>query len=359
MRRPTCPRHSSVAMRPFLLSITCSVLLFTAAIGNAQDQAKAGPSATQKDEARRRFFEAMRASDAGDFEKARLAYVQTYALIQTPEVLRNLAIAEVRTNHLAEGARHLSAYLHGEPAKTETADQHRFARELLTTTEKKIGRLDVEVDTPGADVNVDAEPIGQSPLSLGWYVEPGEHAVSAQLGTLKAGKHVDATAGETLRVALALQDASATDPARGGAQSKPAAPVAKDRPVPSGASMRAVERPNWPLFLTGGVALAGLSTGIVGALMASSNKSGLDGIAGSDTSCGTGTPHVTECSRVSQLVDQYDRNVKISRVGWAVLGASGVAGVMYLAWPVSTSRASGRAVSLALGAQQIEVTGQF
>ena len=78
-------------------------------------------------EARRRFDEGKKATAEGDFERARVAYMQTYVLNQASVVLRNLGTSEIRSGHLVLGARHLAAYLRGEPAPTETPEQHAAA----------------------------------------------------------------------------------------------------------------------------------------------------------------------------------------------------------------------------------------
>src|SRR5689334_6911414 len=61
--------------------------------------------------ARRRFQEGVAAVDAGNYEAARLAFQQAYAIKPHPSVLRNLGQAELRTGHYLEAARHLSTFL--------------------------------------------------------------------------------------------------------------------------------------------------------------------------------------------------------------------------------------------------------
>lgn len=179
-------------------------------LGQAAPDVAAAPDVFTA-EARRRFQEGMAASNAGDYERARAAYLQTYALNQSPEVLRNLGVAEVRSGHLVSGARRLSAYLRGAPAKNEQPDQREFARELLAQAEARVGRLKVDVDPAGAEVLLDGEVIGKAPLTEHIYVEPGSHEVTARKdGFVSSSSMVNAAVGQLVPIAMTLAASSAS-----------------------------------------------------------------------------------------------------------------------------------------------------
>src|SRR5882724_88200 len=61
--------------------------------------------------ARRRFQEGVAAVDAGNYEAARVAFQQAYALKPHPSVLRNLGEAELKPGRHLEAARHLSTFI--------------------------------------------------------------------------------------------------------------------------------------------------------------------------------------------------------------------------------------------------------
>ena len=59
----------------------------------------------------RLFQEGVTFYDAKDYEKARAAFLQAYALKKHPSVLLNLAQSELRSGHEADAAQHFDQYL--------------------------------------------------------------------------------------------------------------------------------------------------------------------------------------------------------------------------------------------------------
>lgn len=187
---------------PFCLSFLQTALAFA-----APPSPNEAPD-TMTAEARRRFDEGKKANTEGDFERARVAYMQTYLLNQSPVVLRNLGSSEIRSGHLVSGARHLSNYLHGEAAATENAEQRAAAVKLLTEAEGKIGRVQVDVDLPGVEVRIDGELIGRSPIPDPSYVEPGARLITARKDDREVSKELAVSPGEVAHVTLALKPLS-------------------------------------------------------------------------------------------------------------------------------------------------------
>ena len=139
----------------------------------------AEPAPEQIKVARKRFQEGVAAADARNYEAARVAFQQAYALKPHPSVLRNLGQAELETGHYLDAARHLSTFIRdttfGTPSERESA------KKSLAEAETKIGRLILEVDVPGAEIAVDGEMSGRSPLGADpIYVEPGQRVVRVQ-----------------------------------------------------------------------------------------------------------------------------------------------------------------------------------
>ena len=129
--------------------------------------------------ARKRFQEGVAAADARNYEAARVAFQQAYALKPHPSVLRNLGQAELKTGHYLDAARHLSTFI--RDTTFGTAVERESAKKSLVEAESKIGKLILEVDVPGAEVAVDGELAGRSPLGADpVYVEPGQRIVRVQ-----------------------------------------------------------------------------------------------------------------------------------------------------------------------------------
>src|SRR5438552_6734139 len=114
--------------------------------------ALADPPSEDVKMARKRFQEGVAAVDAGNYEAARVAFQQAYALKPHPSVLRNLGQAELKTGRYLEAARHLATFIRdtsfGTPAERD------IAKKALVQAEAKLSKLVVEVDVDGAEISV-------------------------------------------------------------------------------------------------------------------------------------------------------------------------------------------------------------
>ena len=141
--------------------------------------------------ARARFQEGVDAFDKGNFEAARAAFKQAYALKQHPAVLLNLAQSSLKSGHFLEAARFFQQYLN-DPQGDKKAD----ATKGLTDARSKLGRLDVNAP-PGSGITVDTDVVGKTPMNEAVDVEAGNHTVKAKLpdGT-SSEQHIVVTAGQ-------------------------------------------------------------------------------------------------------------------------------------------------------------------
>src|ERR1700722_4076000 len=101
--------------------------------------AQAADDATTK-MARQRFQEGVAFFDKGQFEMARAAFLQAYALRKHPTVLLNLAQSSLKSGHSLEAARYFQQFLK-ESGVTEA--QRADATHGLGEARMKLGRIDV------------------------------------------------------------------------------------------------------------------------------------------------------------------------------------------------------------------------
>ena len=152
--------------------------------------------------ARERFKEGVTFFDQKQYDKARVAFLQAYALKKHPAVLLNLAQSELRSNHEADAAKHFSAYLR---ESTTASDAERQAAEAgLTATKSSVALLDVNVDEGGAEIYVDGSLEGVSPLPGPLYVNPGAHSVEARKGGKTRTQQINASAGRQFMADLSF-----------------------------------------------------------------------------------------------------------------------------------------------------------
>ncbi|HEY6727229.1 MAG TPA: PEGA domain-containing protein [Polyangiaceae bacterium] len=233
--------------------------------------------------ARERFKEGVSYFDNKEFERARLAFVQAYALKPHPALLLNLAQSELRSGHEAEAATHFARYLR-EHAEA-TPEQRQAAREGLDAAKQAVGVVTLTVDQSGADVLVDGASVGRSPLDDPLYLTPGEHTIVAQKGNETARSTVMVAAGsstsETLNISAKkpAPAAAASTPAPQEALEQDAAPESSDADADADAG-----GPPWevstPVAIIGaGLSAAALGTGVVFAVSARSYYDSADEIA--------------------------------------------------------------------------------
>jgi hypothetical protein len=165
--------------------------------GMAAARPSANPgSANPEHEAAQRLSEAQVLALDGKWDDARLAFIQAYAVHPTSVVLWDLALAEIKSDHFADAARHLQQY-----RKHPSAEQDKLSRlqNFLGRAYARIGRLRVEA-SPSAILYVDGTKTDWStedPV----IVPPGEHNISLVHGDQKHDIGLDFDAGTERTIA--------------------------------------------------------------------------------------------------------------------------------------------------------------
>ena len=224
--------------------------------------------------ARERFKEGVAYFDKKDFAKARVAFLQAYALKKHPAVLLNLAQSELRSGHEADAAKHFAQYLREH--KDATDAERQGAETGLTAAKALVAEVALSVDTTGAEIYVDGDLEGQAPLPGSVYLAPGAHEIQARKEGRSATTTVNASAGQTSSVSLKL-DAPASTPSGASAGVELDGSGASEPPVEAAPSHRKAFFP-WLVSRPGamiGVGLAGVGL-IGGGAFALGSKSAYD-----------------------------------------------------------------------------------
>jgi hypothetical protein len=180
--------------------------------------------------ARQRFREGVQFYDQHQFEKARLAFLQAYALKPHPAVLLNLAQSELRSGHPDDAATHFSQYMHAAGSSTDAERQE--ANAGYNIAKSRVGEVSLTVDASGAQVLVDNADKGTTPLADPLYVLPGSHTIEARSGDRKASKSVTLSAGQSVTVAISLHGSIAAAGAPTAAETPPAETPETTEPPP-------------------------------------------------------------------------------------------------------------------------------
>ncbi len=248
--------------------------------------------------ARQRFVEGVKLFDQHRCEEARASFLQAYALKKHPSVLLNLAQSELCATHHVEAARHFAQYLRENP---ENNDQRKTAEQKLAEARTKTARVLIDVSPAGADIFVDDEMVGKAPLPEAIDVHPGTRKIEARFpGAAGATATVNAPIGQIANVSLkpgqaqvgaisappvvASPTSTSEAPAATAPTSAPVtgAPPTADQGVapPSGGRPKFLTwmREDKVAWVTGGVALVGLTLGIAFTVATSSASSNVDSI---------------------------------------------------------------------------------
>jgi tetratricopeptide (TPR) repeat protein len=264
------------------------------------------PSRAQDDAtiemARQRFREGVQYYDQKQFEKARLAFLQAYALKPHPSVLLNLAQSELRSGHPDEAAGHFSQYLRVNTTASDAERQETTAG--YNTAKSRVGEITLTVDPAGAQVLVDGVDKGIAPLPDPLYVLPGSHTIEARASDRHASKSVTLSAGQSVSVQLAARGSIAAAGAPAVAET---APPTEGEPAEEGPppEQKQLEQSNvldekaetppastgkhedlvaWfastpPAWVLAGAGVVGLGVGVTMAFVASHNYSNAENVA--------------------------------------------------------------------------------
>jgi hypothetical protein len=301
----------------WLFAASCLGVCLAADAGAQEDAAEEALPGVAHEKAVQTFKEGIEAFDRRDFEAARVAFLQTFALKPSaPVVRRNLGLAEIYSGHYLEGARRLARVIHTTDEGT-SQDRARML-ESLKKAEAHLERLTVEVNVEGAEIVVGDVALGPSPLPFVWYVAPGSYDVRiAKPGFTTFSETRLARAGAMQHLRIALRP---TAPA----------PVAHALTSPSPDVGGSDTGPEPGLLAAGGVLTAGgLAAGVAFSLYAADNTDKVRRLSSrlAEEGCVTGTNPL--CAELSSAARQHDRQVRWAAVSFAVAGAAGISTVLY------------------------------
>ena len=300
--------------------------------------------------ARARFQEGVAFYDKGEYENARAAFLQAYALRKHPAVLLNLAQSSLRSGHALEASKFFQQYLR-ESSNLSPA-QRADAERGLSEARQKVGRIEVSAPT-GAIITVDSEGVGTAPLADAVDVEPGPHKVKAgneeQSVSVNAGQKVSAKFGGGAPAPVPVPVPVPTPAPTGNTPATPAPPTDSGTPPPPPPATDTGPKPEKkslfarpanvaPVYIGGGIAVAGIGVAIgVGVIAKSSAQNSADSVAaeirkngGTQGICSsTKTADVNKfgkaCAALSDDNSKVDTDATVGNIALAV----GIAGAAF------------------------------
>jgi hypothetical protein len=144
-------------------------------------------------QARARFKEGVDFYDKGQYENARLAFLQAYALKKHPAVLLNLAQSSAKAGHPLEAAKYFQQFL--KESTSASPAQRTDAENGLAEVRQKLGRIEI-IAQAGTEITLDEKDrLGTAPFGEPIDVEPGPHSLRSSNETVR----VSANAGQKVQ----------------------------------------------------------------------------------------------------------------------------------------------------------------
>ncbi len=273
------------------------------------------------------FREALAAAAKKDWGLCRTRAAGVWDSHKNPTVAALLGVCEAELGMNREAAMHLDFFLQrddkSQPQQTESV-QKRFPQ-----VRQKLMLLEIS-SVPPAEVRVDGTVMGTAPLRL--FLDPGKHEVTLSLpGYASKSEQVDGTAGGGRTIELKLEpermDAGGTEGT--GAAAEGGGPSASTG-VGGGSPIEPLPEPKpvWPAVLLGGVAAAGLATGIALVVVGVSKHGDAEEIA---AGC---QPWTTSCEQEANDALDLEDNLRAGGIVSISVGAASAVGmIVYLLVP--------------------------
>ncbi len=228
---------------------------FAIAAMTAQDVSAQPRTSKQRiEEAMPHFRRAVDLYDENDFSGALIEFKRAYDIAQDYHVLFNLAQAYYQTQNYA-GA--LESFQHYLDAGGGAIDNKRraYVEGEIQKLKGRVAQVRITVSLANADIAVDDEKVGTSPLPSAIIVSQGRRKITATIaGKAVATKTIEVAGGDTTSVVLQF-DSESTG---GGAPLPPAPLIETRRHIP------------WiPWGVTGGLFVVWGATGVIALVFSS------------------------------------------------------------------------------------------
>jgi hypothetical protein len=303
-------------------------------------------------EAQARFEEGIARVKAGNFEGARVSFLQAHAVLRKPYILWNLALAEEKTGNVLDALGHFKQFVRlslvdgaarGQNLGDDRAGAQRHVGELMGLT----GHLDVAAPA-GTQVIVDGAPAGLAPLADSVDVMPGRHHLEVRPAQSAKPADAEVAAGQLVRVSLVPPETIPPPPVTPGGGDTSTA-VATGATAPAGYSGDTPPEANGSpasraiiVALLGAAAAGSVAVGAYLGLQSQSDASTAEGFrkAYGPSGCFQMPSRRDVCTLWNDAVQAQGRNATLSNVFYVAGGALAAAGVAtWVLWPKTSKSA--------------------
>jgi len=225
-------------------------LLLLVLLCAASAQAQGQPKKQKIEEAMPHFQRGVELYDENDFTNALIEFRRAYDIAQDYHLLYNVGQTCYQLQNYACALDAFQRYA-AQGGASLPRDRRTYVDREISKLKTRVATVTVKVNVPNADVLVDDEKVGTSPLDHPLTVSQGKRKISAAVdGKPPASKTIEIAGGDSTTVSLDIETEEA--PTAPPPPPPPPAPVATRRPIP------------WIAWgVAGGLAVAWGVTGIV------------------------------------------------------------------------------------------------
>jgi hypothetical protein len=310
--------------------------------------AASGPARQQ---AEVQYNEGKRLYNAGDYERARLAFKEADAIFQSRQILRYLALTELKLRRPVDALHHAKECV-AHPSTAAEAPP--TCEALLGTAYGLTGHLSITAPE-GGQIKVDGVVLGTAPIKDAVDVDVGHHRVDLVGANLTEA--VEAEAGKLTQVAFVAPVVATPGVTRLVGEQPPPPPPPEQPPSPGHVSTTGTIV-RWSLS---GLAVVGIGMGIgFGAESQSKNNAVYAFQASHPGPCAAAGS--ATCSQYTQLQSEQSTNAALS-VAFYSVGAAAAVGALaaWIFWPKHHENTAAVSVvpDVGRGTAGLQISSQF
>ena len=185
---------------------------FAADAPPAEAAATEPPSEAAIKEARDHYEAGLALYSDGEFQRAAIEFDRAYELVPNYRALYNIGQVRIQLHNYARAMTALRAYLK-EGGDNISADRKKSVADDLEMLSTRTALLTVETNEEGAEIIVDGEVAGTSPLPEPLLLDTGDHRIGARKpGFVPRENSITLASRDTLSMRIELQKEEASKP---------------------------------------------------------------------------------------------------------------------------------------------------
>jgi hypothetical protein len=304
--------------------------------------AHADSGAFESDAALQRYREAYRAIGKKEWREARAILLELWPKTRTYDVAASLGQVEYQLQNYASAAHYL-AYAIAHVAPKERPENLERYKAALAELRAYVASVRVSVNEPGAEIRVNADSVGVTPIKSELFLDPGSYLIEARASDRAISRQVNVERGRSYLFELTLPtDApSAQSSVEPTVVSGPSRALSRDQPRES--SELEPHRSRVPLWIGVGVTAAGVAGAVGFGVAAASARDDASAIRArlGPSGCTSGSAAANDCRAAVEAVDRQQSYATLSTISIGVAAAGAIGTLSYwLFWPEPQARSA-------------------